>query len=93
MTTAEIVGHDIPCIFQEPRFTQTDKEFLEKLRAHYAVVESPEAFRYVTCRSFVFGIHLDGHVLVKALNLGRLPALIVSSEFGQYIEYELFLLS
>lgn len=55
-------------------------------------MESPEAFRSITCRSFVFGIHLYGDLLVQALNQARLPALIVSSEFREYIEYDRCLL-
>jgi hypothetical protein len=46
----------ISCIFQEPRFSPGDIEFLSSMG--HEVVESPGAFEEVGGQTMVYGIHL-----------------------------------
>jgi hypothetical protein len=50
--------HDlkIRCLFQEPCFTDSDKQFLQFL--DYEVVDSPSGFGEVSAESLVCGVHL-----------------------------------
>ncbi len=75
-------GHDIKCVVQEPRFTQTDKEFCAKLGLE--AVDSPEAFSLVDESTLVFGIHMELEIYNQAL-VGC-PAMYVGGGLEQWEE-------
>ncbi|RDA85028.1 hypothetical protein CP532_4579 [Ophiocordyceps camponoti-leonardi (nom. inval.)] len=72
----KISGSPIQCVFQEPLFTPSDRVFLAGLG--HQVVDSPEAFGYISHDSFLFGIHLYRPVYAMALG-DELPALFVGT--------------
>ncbi|KAK7421644.1 hypothetical protein QQX98_002111 [Neonectria punicea] len=72
----KITGSKIDCIFQDPIFTQPDKDFLAGLG--HRVVEDPEACDMVNADSLLFGIHLYRPVYAEALEKS-LPAIFVGT--------------
>ncbi|KAK7429390.1 hypothetical protein QQZ08_003982 [Neonectria magnoliae] len=72
----KITGSKIDCIFQDPIFTQPDKDFLAGLG--HRVVENPEACDMVDADSLLFGIHLYRPVYAEALEKS-LPAIFVGT--------------
>jgi hypothetical protein len=67
-------------VVQEPRFTQTDKEFCARLGLE--VVESPDAFALVNKHTLLFGIHLELDLYNQAL--ATLPAIYVGVPLEQW---------
>lgn len=55
----------IRCLFQEPLFTSSDKEFIRGLG--HEVVESPQGFAAVDGETLVFGVHLYRDVYSRAI--------------------------
>ncbi|RCI15786.1 hypothetical protein L249_1728 [Ophiocordyceps polyrhachis-furcata BCC 54312] len=76
MRLEKISGSPIQCVFQEPLFTPSDREFLAGLGHH--VVDSPEAFRHISHDSFLFGVHLYRPVYAMALD-AELPVVFVGT--------------
>ena len=73
-------GGDIKCVVQEPRFTQTDKEFCAKLGLE--AVESPDAFSVVDESTLVFGIHMELDIYNQAL--ANRPAIYVGASLQEW---------
>ncbi|KAH6697344.1 hypothetical protein F5X68DRAFT_272311 [Plectosphaerella plurivora] len=66
----------IPCIFQEPVFSDSDKAFIESLG--HKVVESPAAFEAVDEHTLLFAVHMYRPIYEAALEKG-LPAAFVGT--------------
>ncbi|KAI0204053.1 hypothetical protein F4808DRAFT_414604 [Astrocystis sublimbata] len=56
-------GHQIRCLFQEPRFNSTDKAFITSLG--HEVVETPTGFQVVDPETLVYGIHVYGTICAQ----------------------------
>ena len=65
---------------QEPRFTQTDKEFCAKLGLK--AVENPDAFSLVNENTLVFGIHMELDIYNRAL--ANRPAIYVGASLQEW---------
>jgi hypothetical protein len=74
----------IECLFQEPVFTPSDKEFIESLGHH--VVESPRGFDKIDHSSLLFGVHLYRPIYAKALE-HSLPAIFVGTDLDVWDWY------
>lgn len=69
-------GH-IECFYQEPRFAQTDKDFIASaLRGK--IVESPRSYDLVDETTLVFGVHLYRDIWADALRRS-LPGMFVGT--------------
>ncbi|KAI9163732.1 Sensitivity To Red Light Reduced-like, SRR1 [Paramyrothecium foliicola] len=73
----------IPCFFQEPLFTGSDKDFLHKIG--HTVIESPKCFSMVGPKSLFFGIHLYRPIYAKSLE-NALPAIYVGTSWSTWDE-------
>ncbi|KAK4125376.1 hypothetical protein N657DRAFT_680098 [Parathielavia appendiculata] len=73
-------GRDITCVVQEPRFTQTDKEFCTRIGL--TAVDTPEGFSIVDENTLLFGIHLELDIYNQALT--KLPAVYVGSSLQEW---------
>ncbi|KAH6973177.1 hypothetical protein BKA56DRAFT_593403 [Ilyonectria sp. MPI-CAGE-AT-0026] len=71
-----ITGGKIECIFQDPVFTQSDKDFLASLG--HQVVETPAACGMIDANSLLYGIHLYRPIYAMALEKS-LPAIFVGT--------------
>lgn len=69
-------GQEIETIYQEPRFTRPDKDFLTGLGGK--TVDSPGAYELIDKSTLVFGVHLYRDIWAAALKEG-LPALCVGT--------------
>jgi hypothetical protein len=74
--TAEVSGHAIPCVFQEPIFSAVDESFLVSLG--HTVVRSPKGFELVDADALLFGVHLYRPVYEMAL-ADDLPRIFVGT--------------
>ncbi|KAH7136695.1 hypothetical protein B0J13DRAFT_79851 [Dactylonectria estremocensis] len=72
----KITGGKIDCVFQDPVFTQSDKDFLASLG--HEVVETPAAFDMVDADTFLYGIHLYQGIYTMALK-SSLPVIFVGT--------------
>ncbi|CAM1501525.1 Fc.00g035090.m01.CDS01 [Cosmosporella sp. VM-42] len=72
----KITGQEIKCVFQEPAFTQSDKDFVASLG--HEVVEDPAACDMVNESSFLFSVHLYRPIYARALK-NHLPAIFVGT--------------
>jgi hypothetical protein len=80
-------GEKLQCVFQDPQFTDLDKEFLTSLG--YTVVDDPEAFSKITEHSLVYAIHCYADVY-KSVSKGPRPAAMVGTDvenFGKFNTY------
>jgi hypothetical protein len=71
-------------VFQDPQFTDTDKQLLRELG--YEVVEDPEAFRHIEEESLVYALHCYADVYKKVSEQKR-PALFIGTDvenFGRF---------
>ncbi|KAK3298718.1 uncharacterized protein B0H64DRAFT_385911 [Chaetomium fimeti] len=73
-------GPDIQCVVQEPRFTQTDKEFCAKLGLE--AVESPNGFSLVNESTLLFGIHMELEIYNRAMAIP--PAIYVGASLEEW---------
>ncbi|ROT41626.1 hypothetical protein SODALDRAFT_271672 [Sodiomyces alkalinus F11] len=73
---ADISGETISCIFQEPLFSSTDKDFL--LSLGHEVVDSPAAFDAVDEETLLFAIHMYRPIYEAALERA-LPVMFVGT--------------
>jgi hypothetical protein len=73
-------GRDIRCVVQEPRFTQTDREFCTRLGLE--VVDSPDAFAMVDENTLLYGIHMELDIYNQAL--ASLPGLFVGASLKEW---------
>ncbi|SPQ19190.1 4b58bd9d-08b4-4186-b050-c129f4a80113 [Thermothielavioides terrestris] len=73
-------GREIKCVVQEPRFTQTDKEFCARLGLQ--VVENPDAFALVDENTLLFGIHMELDIYNQAL--ASLPGIYVGAGLEEW---------
>ncbi|CAN8099895.1 unnamed protein product [Discula destructiva] len=69
-------GGKIECLYQEPRFTQPDKEFIASLGGK--VVESPASYALVDDRTMVYGVHLYRDIWAAALERS-LPGVFIGT--------------
>jgi len=76
--TVDRQGAPIPCFFQEPRYKDSDKSFLESLG--HTVLESPAALGMVTSSTLVFGIHLYKKLYCETLAQAY-PAVVVGTSW------------
>ncbi|KAK2629145.1 hypothetical protein QTJ16_002248 [Diplocarpon rosae] len=77
-------GTELQLTFQDPQFTDTDKEFLMSLG--YKVVHDPEAFAEVGEGSLVYAIHCYGK-LYKSISERPRPAVLIGTDvenFGRF---------
>ncbi|EAQ89469.1 hypothetical protein CHGG_06088 [Chaetomium globosum CBS 148.51] len=73
-------GRDIHCVVQEPRFTETDKEFCAKLGVE--AVESPAGFSLVDESTLLFGIHMELDIYNQAMVIP--PAIYVGASLEEW---------
>ncbi|EON98218.1 hypothetical protein UCRPA7_6272 [Phaeoacremonium minimum UCRPA7] len=73
----------VHCVFQEPRFTATDKELIKDLG--HTVVDSPGAFDLIDSNALVFGVHLYRDIWASALDKS-LPAMFVGTGWDVWDE-------
>jgi hypothetical protein len=71
-------AQSIRCVFQEPCFTDADKEFLKALG--HEVVDSPVGFEIISQDSLVFGIHLYRDVYSEAI-ARHIPAIFIGTGY------------
>jgi len=64
----------LQCVFQDPAFTDLDKEFLKSLE--YIVVDDPLAFGHITASTLVYGIHCYNEVF-KSVSAVAKPAMMI----------------
>jgi hypothetical protein len=76
----------LSCIFQDPQFTDLDKEFLTSLG--YTVVEDPLAFAKITEKSLVYAIHCYAQVY-KSVAEGPRPALLIGTDVDNFGKFNL----
>ena len=74
------MGREIRCVVQEPRFTETDKEFCGRLGLE--AVDSPGGFEMVDGETLVFGIHMELEIYNLALK--TLPAVFVGASLEEW---------
>lgn len=77
-------GSELQVVFQDPQFTELDKEFLTGLG--YKVVEDPEAFAQIGEGSLVYAIHCYASVY-KAVSERPRPAVFIGTDvenFGRF---------
>ncbi|KAJ4420416.1 hypothetical protein N0V82_004405 [Gnomoniopsis sp. IMI 355080] len=74
---------DIECFYQEPRFAQPDKEFIQALGGK--VVESPASYALIDESTLVFGVHLYRDIWAAALERS-LPAMFVGTGWDVWEE-------
>lgn len=77
-------GTKIPCVFQEPLFSEDDEAFISSLG--HQVVRHPAAYRMVDDRSLLFGIHLYRPIYALALTHAR-PAIFVGTPWDVWEQY------
>ncbi|KAK2601408.1 hypothetical protein N8I77_010862 [Diaporthe amygdali] len=76
-------GQDIETIYQEPRFTQPDKDFLTSLGGK--TVDSPGAYELIDRGTLIFGVHLYRDIWAAALK-DSLPAMCVGTGWDVWEE-------
>ncbi|KAK7699560.1 hypothetical protein SLS64_011513 [Diaporthe eres] len=76
-------GQEIETIYQEPRFTQPDKDFLTDLGGK--TVNSPGSYELIDETTLVFGVHLYRDIWAAALK-ESLPALCVGTSWDVWEE-------
>lgn len=82
-TLEEHYNSRIPCLIQEPAFSEEDKKFCRDTHK-LEVVETPAAFEQVDCSTFIFGIHL--YIPLWTLALQKvLPALYVGCNMACWL--------
>lgn len=85
LTTAieKLTGEKIECIFQDPVFTESDKQFLTNLG--HTVVETPTGCEMITSETLFFAIHLYRPIYAMALE-NHLPAIFVGTGWDTWDE-------
>ena len=73
-------------MFQDPQFTDLDKEFLSSLG--YTVVDDPLAFEHITESSLVYAIHCYGQVY-KSIADGPRPAVVIGTDVENFGKFNL----
>ncbi|TVY43639.1 hypothetical protein LSUB1_G000997 [Lachnellula subtilissima] len=84
LSPGAICREKIPVVFQEPHFTDTDKQLLRELG--YEVVEDPKAFGEIEENSLVYAIHCYADVYKKVSEQKR-PAVFIGTDvenFGRF---------
>ncbi|KAH9905476.1 hypothetical protein F4778DRAFT_779812 [Xylariomycetidae sp. FL2044] len=71
----------IPCLFQEPLFNLTDRDFLRSLG--HETVQSPEGFDMVDGETFVFGVHLYRDIYSLAIS-EHIPVIFVGTPYDTW---------
>ena len=71
-----MAGEKVPCFFQDPIFTASDKAFIESLG--HSVVDSPAGCERVDSSTLLYGVHLYRPIYALALKNG-LPAVFVGT--------------
>ncbi|KAF7560462.1 hypothetical protein G7046_g3701 [Stylonectria norvegica] len=71
-----LTKQDIKCVFQDPAFAQSDKDFLASLG--HEVVETPAGCDMVDADSFIFAVHLYRPIYAMALERHS-PAIYVGT--------------
>jgi len=74
------------CIFQDPQFTDTDKEFLTSLG--YTVVDDPQAFDSITESALVYAIHCYAPVY-KSISERPRPAVLIGTDVDNFGKFNL----
>ncbi|APA07912.1 hypothetical protein sscle_03g026820 [Sclerotinia sclerotiorum 1980 UF-70] len=76
------IGADkIQCVFQDPQYTETDKEFLISLAG--IVVDDPLAFDHIKEDTLVYAIHCYGPVY-KTISSGPQPAVLIGTDMDNF---------
>ncbi|KAK4197122.1 hypothetical protein QBC40DRAFT_334278 [Triangularia verruculosa] len=73
---------EIKCFIQEPRFTQTDKEFCTTLGLE--AVDSPGGFGLVDNNTLLFAIHLELEICNLAMR-NTLPAIFIGTGLDEWL--------
>ncbi|ESZ99414.1 hypothetical protein SBOR_0176 [Sclerotinia borealis F-4128] len=79
-------AHKIQCVFQDPQYTETDKEFLTSLAG--VVVDDPVAFDHIKEDSLVYAIHCYGPVY-KTMSEGPRPAVLIGTDVDNFGRFNL----
>jgi hypothetical protein len=79
-------GQPLPCVLQDPQFTDLDKEFFFSLG--WKILEDPEAFGKITGESLVYAIHCYADVYRK-VGEGPRPAVLVGTDVGNFGRFSL----
>lgn len=83
--TDEILGgigaDKIQCVFQDPQYTETDKEFLISLAG--TVVDDPLAFDHIKEHTLVYAIHCYGPVY-KTISSGPRPVVLIGTDVDNF---------
>ena len=74
------------CVFQDPQFTDLDKEFLTSLG--YQVVDDPLAFGCITEKSLVYAIHCYSQVYKSVAEAPR-PAMMIGTDVDNFGKFNL----
>lgn len=82
-TTEGQSGQPIECSYQEPRFAQPDKDFLENLGGK--IVESPGSYDMIDGTTLVYGVHLYRDIWAAALKKS-LPGIFIGTGWGVWEE-------
>lgn len=77
-------GNWIECFFQEPLYTEADKNYLRGLG--HSVIEAPAALQMITSTTLVFAVHLPMRQYLRCLDCA-LPAMLVGTTFSVYDGY------
>lgn len=86
-TDGTLGGSDnIQCIFQDPQYTETDKEFLTSLPG--IVVDDPLAFGYINEDTLVYAIHCYAPVY-KTITEGPRPAVMIGTDTNNFGGFKL----
>ncbi|CAL3972099.1 unnamed protein product [Diplocarpon coronariae] len=78
-------GAELQLTFQDPQFTDVDKEFLTSLG--YKVVDDPGAFTEVGEGSLVYAIHCYGEVY-KAISQRPRPAVLIGTNVENFRRFD-----
>lgn len=76
-------NNTIECFYQEPRFSQPDKDFIATLGGK--VIESPESYCIIDETTLVFGVHLYRDIWAAALEKS-LPGMFVGTGWDVWDE-------
>ena len=74
----------LPVVFQDPQYTDLDKELLSSLG--HVVVPDPEAFAAINAETLVYAIHCYGPIY-KKISDGTRPAILIGTDvdnFGRF---------
>lgn len=79
------MGSDVTFVFQDPQFTEVDKQFLASLG--YKVADDPQAFKEIGEGSLVYAIHCYGPVYRSVSERSR-PAVLIGTDVENFLRFD-----